>query len=190
MTNPLLEKEMQRRPVEEHISLQAVMYCEETQCSAIIATRNWCFTWWSSVKQYSIAVAVSSVCWWVTIALYVTFACSSCDRGGFSLHVRLSRDSKLSVGGSMCESLWSEMDRQPGWDEFLSVAEIGMTKQRITDYLSLTAAEEMSCIIADIPPTASPLYKQGAILLLRRPTVISKLNTNVPMGSTTGLVIL
>lgn len=38
--------------------------CEETQCSAISATRNWCFTRWSSAKQYSIAVAlVSSVCW-------------------------------------------------------------------------------------------------------------------------------
>lgn len=47
------------------------------------------------------------------------------------------------------------MDWQPAWDEFLSVAEIGMSKQRITDYLSLTVAgEEMYCIIPDIAPTA------------------------------------
>lgn len=83
------------------------------------------------------------------------------------------------------------MDWQPARDEFLSVAEIGMSKQRITDYLSLTVAgEEMSCIILDISPTVTSLYKQGAILLLRRPTVISKLNTNVPMSSCIGLVIL
>lgn len=55
---------MQKWLVEEHNSLQALVYCEETQCSAISATRNWAFTRWSSAKQYSVVVAlVNSVCW-------------------------------------------------------------------------------------------------------------------------------
>lgn len=65
-----------------------------------------------------------------------------------------------------------------------------MGKHRITDSLSLhVSGEEMPCIIPDIPPNATSLYKQGTVLLLRRPAVISKLNTSVPMGSCTCLVI-
>lgn len=64
-----------------------------------------------------------------------------------------------------------------------------MGKQRITDSLSLhVSGEEKPYIIPDIPPNPTSLYKQGTVLL-RRPTVISKLNTSVPMGSCTGLVI-
>lgn len=120
------------------------------------------------------------------------FACSSCDRGFFFLHVLLSGDSEPPVSGCMCERcVWSAMDWQPAWDEFLSVSEMGMNKQRITDYLILpVAGKEMFRIIPEIPPTATSLYKHGPILLLRRPTVISKVNINVPMGSGTGLVIL
>lgn len=82
------------------------------------------------------------------------------------------------------------MDWQPAQDSVLSVCGIDIGKQRITDSLSLrVVVEEMPCIIPDIPPNATLLYKQGTVCLLRRPTVISKLNTNVPMGSCTGLVI-
>lgn len=88
------------------------------------------------------------------------------------------------------EGVWSAMDWQPAQDSLLSVAGIDMGKQRITDSLSLhVSGEEMPCIIPDIPPNTTSLYKQGTALFLGRPTVISKLNTSVPMGSCTGLVI-
>lgn len=92
---------------------------------------------------------VSSACWFsklgkFTAVLCVAFAWSSHDRGFFlSLHVRLTRDSKLPVGVSTCERcVQSATDWQPARGEFFSFAGRGLDKQRITDYLSLTVTGE------------------------------------------------
>lgn len=170
------------------------MYCEETQCSAISATRNWCFTRWSSAKQHSIAVAVlSSVCW----ESYYCLVCGVCmfqsrPWGFFSARSavwRLETACRWEYVWKVC-MICNGLATCLGWilvccwdrheqTENNRLSEPYCRWRRNVRYYPWYCSNcALHCI------SKAPSFSSGD------QQSFPKLNTNIPMGSCTGLVIL